>query len=519
MARDRAYQIRVVVEPPGRATVASVGKQVTEILGEGWRVGRLLPGSPQLLVVGRSEAPVGTTEHARASHDAALALHRSGRLGLVEADVPVPGFVDPDPERAFAEQPCGDDSAALDWTHRQVHWAEAMELMSPAARGGAGISIGHPDSGYTLHPNLGADALDLTRDRDVIENTDDAVDDLDPNPDWPLPNPGHGTSTASVIVGRGSPAAGIVGFAPGAKLVPIRATESVVQLFDSDVAKAVSHARKVGCQVISMSLGGKGFFGLKKEIQRAVDSGMIVMAAAGNKVRIVTAPASYDNCIAVAGTGPGDTNWGGSSRGDAVDVAMPGACVHNASHSGGQPRVSRSHGTSYAVAHLAGAAALWLAHHGHQNLVSTFAAKRVQAVFLATLRWPGVCVVPPGWDDDWGIGRVDVLALLQAPLPRREDLEGVRAFGGTGDAVDRIAATVGGNPVQVRTRLTTLLDAATPQQLADRLAAHEGELTYLAMKDASFVGPLTQPAADRSFAPAPRVVEGVSGELAAILAR
>ena len=67
--------------------------------------------------------------------------------------------------------------------------------------------------------------------------------------------------------------------------MPIRATESVVQLFDSDVAKAVAHARKVGCHVVSMSLGGKGFFGLKDEIQRAVDRGMIVMAAAGNYVR------------------------------------------------------------------------------------------------------------------------------------------------------------------------------------------------------------------------------------------
>ena len=72
-----------------------------------------------------------------------------------------------------------------------------------------------------------------------------------------------------------------------------------------------------------MSLGGKGFFGLKEEIQRAVDGGIIVMAAAGNYVRFVTAPASYDNCLAVAATGPNDSLWDGSSRGRAVDVAMP----------------------------------------------------------------------------------------------------------------------------------------------------------------------------------------------------
>ena len=71
----------------------------------------------------------------------------------------------------------------------------------------------------------------------------------------------------------------------------------------------------------------------------------------------------------------------------------------------------------YAVAHLAGAAALWLAHHGHDAIVAQVGRARVQAAFLATLAWPGVCVVPPDWDTDWGIGRVDLVNLLQAPLP------------------------------------------------------------------------------------------------------
>ena len=97
--------------------------------------------------------------------------------------------------------------------------------MSAAASGGAGIRIGHPDSGYTFHPKLGAAGLDLTTDRDVIDGDDDALDDLIPNPNWPLPNPGHGTSTASVIVGQGSGSDPVLGLAPMARLVPIRATE------------------------------------------------------------------------------------------------------------------------------------------------------------------------------------------------------------------------------------------------------------------------------------------------------
>lgn len=270
-----------------------------------------------------------------------------------------------------------------------------------------GILIGHPDSGYTDHWGLGLEALVLDSAWDAISDDSDAADPLVPpeQSPWPMPNPGHGTSTASVIVGRGSEALGVVGVAPRAKLVPIRATESVVQLFDSDVARSVDHARRAGCHIVSMSLGGKGFFGLRRCIQRAVESGMIIAAAAGNKVGFVVAPASYDNCLAVAATGFGDSLWEGSSRGSAVDVAAPGWSVHVAAFEWSQQPpgrlVRRSSGTSYAVAHLAGAAALWLAHHGLDTLQAAYGEAAIQAAFVHVLgqssRRPQV------WDsNNWG---------------------------------------------------------------------------------------------------------------------
>ena len=194
--------------------------------------------------------------------------------------------------------------------------------------------------------------------------------------------------------------AGIVGVAPGALVVPLRAVESVVQLFDSDVARAVEHARLTGCHIVSISVGGKGFFGLRAAIQRAVDAGMIVMGAAGNNVRIVVAPASYPNCLAVAATGPDDQPWPESSRGRAVDVSAPGWGVHIAGYTweGGVPVaiVGQSSGTSYAVTHLAGVAALWLAHHGPGELQKRYGAG-VQAAFLRLLR-SGGSRVPENWD-------------------------------------------------------------------------------------------------------------------------
>ena len=511
---DRAHEIRIIAHAKSPNTVAAVRRIVTDTLGEGWHIERLTPKSRLVLIRGHSEHPVSTEPNARDSHEAAVALARTGRFVKVEADIPI---------RGYAEEE-GDDEAAgavpppLKWVHNILRWDAALAAMPAAVRGGKGIRIGHPDTGYADHPNLGNAGLDLNLDRDVIDGDNDALDDLEQHPLWPLPFPGHGTSTASVIVGHGPPAAGIEGLAPEAKLVPIRATESVVQVFDSDVAKAVAHARLVGCHLISMSLGGKGFFGLKEEIQRAVDNGIIVMAAAGNYVGFVTAPASYDNCLAVAATGLNDSLWDGSSRGRAVDVSMPGSQVFNARFTDAKkPFVGPSNGTSFAVAHLAGAAVLWLARHGRDTLIRIYGARNLQAAFLAVLRWPGVCVVPAHWDFDWGIGRVDLVPLLTAPLPDPGTLGSVAAFGDTvNDAASRIAYAINADPVLVRTRLAALLHASDPQQLTELLEIHEGELVYLAYTDPHFAAAVSQPGDVGAFAPAINT-SGVSATLSSMI--
>jgi hypothetical protein len=443
---------------------------------------------------------VGSPSYASAAWELTHQLQDSGAFAVVEADVPVRAF-DPAARAAdaFGSGDCRTDAASADraWALKTIGWEAALAAMDAGVRGGVGIRVGHPDSGFSDHFALGP-VVDLASDHDVIDDDDDATDPLQPprpNIFNPLPNPGHGTSTASVILGKGD-GGGFSGVAPRAVLVPFRATESVVQVFDSDVATAVRLARAAGCHIVSMSLGGTGFFGLRDAIQEAVDDGMIVMAAAGNQVGVVTAPASYDNCIAVAATGTGDSLWPGSSRGTAVDVSAPGACVWSAlfdwSSSPPDRIVDRTNGTSYAVAHLAGVAALWLAHHGHAALVQRFGRHRVQAAFLHQLRSPGVCARPPGWDDEWGVGRVDAAALLTHPLPDVADLDGTRAFGAPAraGAVERIAAVTNVDPGRVR---EWLADTLGPTDLEARTERFEGELVYLLMEDPSFRAGLARP--------------------------
>lgn len=507
MPESRPSQpIRIAVRAAGDTTEAAVtavasraAARVGEVRG-GVEVRRLDPDrdGDWIITVGSADA-IGSPRYASTAWELTHQLQDTDAFAVVEADVPVRAF-DPGAGtvRAASSGDCRGDTASEDhsWALDTIGWNAALQAMDPAVRGGAGVRVGHPDSGFSDHFALGP-GVDVASDWDVIDDDDDATDPLRPPRRTffnPLPNPGHGTSTASVILGQGD-GAGFSGVAPEAVLVPFRATESVVQVFDSDVATAVRRARAAGCHVVSMSLGGTGFFGLRDAIQEAVDDGMIVMAAAGNQVGVVTAPASYDNCIAVAATGTGDSLWPGSSRGAAVDVSAPGSCVWAAGFdwTAGPPVriVDRTNGTSYSVAHLAGVAALWLAHHGHAALVQRFGRHRVQAAFLHQLRSPGVCARPPGWDDDWGVGRIDAAALLAHPLPDAADLDAVRAAGApTTGAVARIAAVTGVDAGRVD---EWLADTLGPADLGARTERFEGELVHLLLEDMSFRAGLALP--------------------------
>jgi hypothetical protein len=316
--------------------------------------------------------------------------------------------------------------------------------------------------------------------------------------------PGHGTGTSSVIVARGDPTTELVGVAPEAILVPLRAVNSVIQLFDSDVAKAVNHARTNGCHVVSISLGGKGFIGLRRAIDRAVADGVIVMAACGNFIHRVTAPASYENCIAVAATGRDDAPWENSAFGDKVEVSAPGAGCFGAAWNldTNMPFVSVKAGTSFAVAHTAGAAAMWLAHHGRENLRARYPGALLQAAFRRLLRTDAhrVPTVPGGWNPtSYGPGILDAFALLSAPLPDPAVLDSPGAFSPTPQTgAGRIAAsfsTLDEAGVQARLAAAGIDDA-----VADATAA---ELLYLLMTDHPTANNFIEadPAAPGAFTP------------------
>jgi subtilisin family serine protease len=505
--------LRLLVEAPSgddqqEAALRRVVRETLRLdaIGRPWRVARLFepiggqvdPALTRFFEVTGYVVATPTYPLQKLGFELAYGLAGRG-VGAVQPDLPSGAFA-PDPAPDLPAEPglrAADASSqhlpgtdVPTWALDNIRCRDAWTVPPGSAAMGAGIVIGQPDTGFTDHPELGDNALDLTRDWDLLRDDDDAHDPLERRWWFPLDSPGHGTSTASVIVSREQ--LRVTGAAPRSTLVPLRTVKSVVQVFDGDVAKAVDRAHRTGCHVISMSLGGVGFFnGLQATIRRAVEDGVIVCAAAGNKVGFVVAPARFPECIAVAATNIQDRPWTGSSRGSEVDVAAPGESVWVAdvrlNESPPRYDVSRHSGTSFAVTLVAATAALWLARHDRDQLIVRYGRNRIQAAFLHLVRTTGHRR-PGGWDGDrYGVGIIDAQALLAAPLP---------AADAVADALAADAPLVS-DPLS---KLNGLVPELSREELADRLSGILGveqgeldeylerfgaELAYLLSEDAT----------------------------------
>jgi len=304
----------------------------------------------------------------------------------------------------------------LDTCFVREAWSVSVAARKPAR--GAGIKVGHPDTGYTDHGEFNFPDRLLTKEGYSFEE-----DKQDPRDPLNGMHPGHGTSTGSVIIsdegGPASPTAFVSGIAPKASLVPIRINNSVIHLSYRNLTRGIYFAVDTAqCHLLSMSLGGPlPNRSLERALQHAVEMGVIPMAAAGNNVGFVVYPARYDEVLALAASNARDEIWSGSSQGSDVEVTAPGESVWRAlADKTGNNSVARSSGTSYSVATAAGICALWLAHHGRDVLIQRYGAMRLIRVFRELLM--RTARRPPGWDSErYGAGIVNAKELLASKLP------------------------------------------------------------------------------------------------------
>jgi hypothetical protein len=332
-----------------------------------------------------------------------------------------------------------------DWHLAQLKVQDAWQIWRNAHLGkepGEGIIVGHPDTGYTDHPEV-KDRLRLPgfsfleSEKGVLDpGRDDLLKDTSGLITNPIQNPGHGTGTASVIASSGTDlVAGkqIYGVAPGAKVLPLRVSRSVVHFDLEHIGKAVLKAIDQGVHVISMSLGGPWYSQFARDcIRRAQAEGIIVIAAAGNMAPTTVFPAAFPEVIAIAATHAGKSPWRYSGLGRLVDFAAPGEDVWRAradlNDGGSIPSFTSEQGTgtSFATACVAGLAAMWLSYHGGRDAIAAkLGGDRSLVPFAFQYLLGKTADKEPDWVKKklWGTGIPDAKALLEAKLPPDDGTE------------------------------------------------------------------------------------------------
>ncbi|MGA5704015.1 S8 family serine peptidase [Peterkaempfera bronchialis] len=178
---------------------------------------------------------------------------------------------------------------------------------------------------------------------------------------------GHGTEMASLIVGHGHGPGGqdgIMGLAPGAKILPVKVhlAPDDVDLFSGEarVADAIRYAVDHGAEVINLSIGGAGVRGddVRAAVRYAVDHDVVLVGAAGNQdLDRVGYPAAFPGVVAVGAVDVDGSVWSDSNHGPQITLAAPGVRIPHAKNTG-VDQYNRGDGTSDATAYVSAIAAL-----------------------------------------------------------------------------------------------------------------------------------------------------------------
>jgi serine protease AprX len=249
----------------------------------------------------------------------------------------------------------------------------------------------------------------------------------------PYDDHGHGTHVASIAVGDGvggPQAARFAGVAPEAGLWAGKVLDSQGSGSESGIVAGIQWcATDPGVDVISMSLGSEfpsdGSDALSQAANAAVADGKVVVVAAGNAgdgKDSIAAPGAAADAITVGAASEWSAAPGAANHSDGVylayfssrggntfagdmkpDIVAPGVTINAANANTGNGYIVHS-GTSMATPFAAGSIALAL------QAAPGWSSNDVQSALEATAEDFG----PPGKDQDWGAGLIDVLALTAA---------------------------------------------------------------------------------------------------------
>jgi len=232
---------------------------------------------------------------------------------------------------------------------------------------------------------------------------------------------GHGTHVAGTIAAVADNYLGIVGVAPFAKIMPIRAFNEYGVGTCTAVANSLTYAVANGADVISNSWGSPSCSVIQDAFDAAEASGVLSIAASGNNgLGAAQFPSSLETVVAVAALDSEKAPATFSNIGEGVEIAAPGVSVLSLSANWGSNviwrenpsfRVNRNFmvisGTSMACPHVSGVAALMMSADPSATAenIRVRLATGADTAALATFDAMNL-----------GAGHVDALASLDSPI-------------------------------------------------------------------------------------------------------
>jgi subtilisin family serine protease len=296
-------------------------------------------------------------------------------------------------------------------TEPNMALVNAPAMWSQGLRG-QGIVVANMDTGVdATHPDLAGKWRG---------GTNSWYDPNGQHSSTPTDGNGHGTQTMGVMVG-GDAGGSSIGMAPDAKWIAVKifndrgvATSTGIHLgfqwlLDPDGNPATADAPNVVNDSWTMSTAGCNLE-FQPDLRGLRAAGILPVFAAGNDGPMsgtVFGPANNPEAFAVGGTDNADAIYAYSSRGPsacagsiAPDLAAPGVSVRTSDIYGGY---AIDTGTSVSAPHVSGALALLLGAFPNLSADRQEAALESGAVDLGA----------GGLDNDFGYGRLDVLAAYQ----------------------------------------------------------------------------------------------------------
>jgi subtilisin family serine protease len=224
-----------------------------------------------------------------------------------------------------------------------MHVSQAHQMAT-----GKDIKVAVIDTGVdTHHPDLAGQILSS---RDLVPGSSNSAEDI------------HGTAVAGGIAASANNGRGIVGVAPKAKIIALKACwqesprkpEAICNSFT--LALALNTAIEAKSQIINMSLSGPNDPLLQRMIEKANQDGIIVVASEPSKLgKDNDFPASMNQVIAVSSLSGQQT--GGQPSGSKKILAAPGQEVLTTLPHDTYNFMS---GSSFAAAHVSGLIALMM---------------------------------------------------------------------------------------------------------------------------------------------------------------